>query len=280
MDSNAPGPGTAPDDFAARDAQRHELGALHAAVSVPARLGRMRWFVAIGGLAAGLAAFGIGEATSELIPPDTVHMRVQGGISTTLSRSTPRVVTLNGALASGILGACLGGCLGIAGGLARRSARAAMIWGSVGAVLGLTLGAGLSFAVYPLYFWAGARYSLDEMIGSIALHGLILAPLGAAAGLALALGFGERRFAGRSLAAGLMGALLGAVAFDLIGALLFPMVRTADPVAETWSVRLTARLLVSLATAFLVILNLCEPRSGRPAHDPRLHQSDLGSSKS
>jgi hypothetical protein len=236
----------------------------------------MRWVVALGGLVAGLAAFGIGEATSELIPPETVLRRVQGGTATTLSRSTPRVVTRNGARTSGILGACLGGCLGIAGGVAGRSARAAMIWGSVGAVLGLTLGVGLSFAVYPLYFWAGTRYSLDEMIGSIALHSLIWAPLGAAAGLAFALGFGERRLVGRTLAAGLMGALLGAVALDLIGALLFPMVRTADPVAETWSVRLTARLLVSLTTALFVILNLCEPRSGRLAHDPRSRLSDPG----
>jgi len=245
-------------------------------MSVPVWLGRVRWFAALGGLVAGLAACGIGEATSELIPPETVQVRVQGGTATRLSRSTPRVVTRSGALAFGILGACLGGCLGMAGGLARQSSSAAMIWGLFGAVLGMTLGAGLSFAVFPLFFWLQLHHPLDEMIASITLHGLSWAPLGAAAGLALALGLGERQFGGRTLVAGFMGALLGAVAFDLIGAFLFPLARTADPVAETWSMRLIARLLVSVATVFLVLLNLSEPRSGLPVPDPQLRQSKLG----
>ncbi len=272
MDSNAPGSGTAPDGFAAQGAPQHEREALRAGVagvSVPVPLGRVRWLIVLGGLVAGLVAFGIGEATSQLIPPDTVEMNVMGGRSTVLSRSTPRVVTRSGALAFGILGACLGGCLGIAGGLARRSASAAMIWGSVGSVLGLTLGAGLSFALFPSYFWARDNYSLDELIASIALHGLIWAPLGGAAGLALALGLGERQLCGRALAAGLMGALLGAVAYDLIGALLFPLARTADPVAATALNRLVSRLMVSLATALFVSLSLSEPRSGRSAPDLR-----------
>jgi hypothetical protein len=120
MGSNAPGHGTAPDGFAAQDAPRHEHGALRAGVSVPVRLGRVRWLAALGGLVAGLAAFGIGEATSELIPPETVHQNVIGSRTTIITRNTPRVVTRSGALASGKLGACLGGCLGMAGGLARR----------------------------------------------------------------------------------------------------------------------------------------------------------------
>ena len=225
----------------------------------------MRWLVAVAGLVAGLAAFGIGEATSELVPPETVQQKVQGGTTTSLSRSTPRVVTRSGALAFGILGACLGGCLGIAGGLARRSASAAIVSGLSGAVLGLALGTGFSFAAFALYYWADDHYVLDEMVKSVVLHGLIWAPLGAAAGLALAFGLGDRRLGGRTLAAGLLGALMGAVAFDLIAAIVFPMVRTADPAAETWLVRLTARLLVSLATALLVILNLPGPRFGRSA---------------
>ena len=244
-------------------------------VSVPVPLGRVRWLAALGGLVAGLVAFGTGEATSQLIPPETVHLNVMGSRSTILSRSTPRVVTRSGALASGILGACLGGCLGMAGGLARRSASAAMIWGSVGSVLGLTLGAGLSFALFPSFCWARDNYQLHELIASIALHGLIWVPLGAAAGLALALGLGKRQLCGRALAAGLTGALLGAVAYDLIGALLFPLARTADPLAETSLNRLISRLLVSLATAFLVSLSLSEPRSGRPAPDPRLRRRHL-----
>ncbi len=273
VDSNAPEPGTANESSGVQDAPRQEHGTPHSGLLVTWRLGQMRWLVILGGLVAGLAAFAIGEATSELIPPESVQLAVQGGTAKGLSRATPRAVTRSSALASGILGACLAGCLGAAGGLARRSGAAAMTWGSFGAVLGLALGAGFSLGVFPLFYWVHDHYTLDDMIESVALHGMIWAPLGAVAGLAFGLGLGKGRLVGRTLAAGLMGALLGAVAFDVLGALFFPLARTADPLTETWWIRLISRLLVSLATALLVALSLSEPRSRRSTPDLQLHRS-------
>ena len=56
-----------------------------------------------------------------------------------------------------------------------------------------------------------------------------------------------------------MGAVLGAVVFDLIGAGLFPFADTGQPISTTWQTRLMARLMISLATAAAIILVL--PRS-------------------
>ena len=81
------------------------------------RLGRMRGLLAVGGLLAGLLAFGAGEAVYDLIPAASVTQHALG-----LTKVSPTVATetvaeaRNGALAFGVLGLFLGGCLGLAGG--------------------------------------------------------------------------------------------------------------------------------------------------------------------
>ncbi len=259
MDADQPTAGAAPEALTPPGPSQDQS----AAAIDPALLFRVKWLAALGALVAGLIAFGLDKATAELIPGETVHLNVMGHGSTAVSRNTPGVIKKSEALASGLLGACLCGFLGKAGGLARRSTPAAILWGLLGAVLGLVLGAGLSFVVFPAFFWARAHDLEQEIILSLGLHGLIWSPLGAAAGLLLAFGLGRPRHCGRTLVAGLMGALLGAVAYDLIMALLFPLARTADPTVETWITLLTSRLLVSLGTALLVILILPGPASDR-----------------
>lgn len=260
MDSETPISGSASSNTEA-PANSHGLSA---AEGVTGRLRRARWFAAIGGVLAALSAFGIDRATFELIPPETVNQRVMGSISTTITRSTPRVITQSEALASGLLGACLCGFLGAAGGLAQRSRSSTIFWSSTAAVLGTILGVGLTYALFPLFFWVREHYlEQTEMVASIALHAMIWAPLGAVAGGAFALALGERRLWGKTLAAGLVGAVLGAIAYDLIEAFFFPLARTADPEVETWLIFLTSRLLVCLATTLLVILSLSEPRSAQ-----------------
>jgi hypothetical protein len=172
----------------------------------------------------------------------------------------------NGALTFGVLGLCLGGCLGVAGGLARRSAPAAATGGLLGAILGLALGAGLSLSLLPWFLKARYSYFEYDLMISLAMHGLIWGVLGAVAGLAFAIGLGDRRLPGRALTAGLVGAVLGTVAFELIGATLFTMARTGEAISETWPTRLMARLLVTLGTAVVVVLLLPEPREDRYAH--------------
>ena len=84
------------------------------------RIGRARWLVALGGILAGLAAFGIGEAVYQRIPAQKVTFDTLGGPVTAATGETLATAEMrNAALAFGVLGLCLGGCLGIAGGLAR-----------------------------------------------------------------------------------------------------------------------------------------------------------------
>ena len=172
--------------------------------------------------------------------------------------------TRNGALAFGVLGVCLGGLLGIAGGLARRSVSASVVAGLVGSILGLALAVGACFALLPYFLKTLPDHPDYDLILSMIMHGSIWGLTGAAAGLAFALGLGERRLLGRALVAGFAGAVLGAIAFDLIGGVLFPLANTGQPISTTWPTRLLARLLVTVATAGVVILLLPGSRPRRP----------------
>jgi hypothetical protein len=205
----------------------------------------------VSGLVAGLAAFGIGEATSELIPPEPMQYNFMGEMRWTVTKDSPRVVSRIAALSFGVLGACLGGSLGIAGGLARRPASAAAptAGGLLGTVLGATLGAGTSLAIVPPFLEFYFDHKDVELLTGTFGHSVIWGPLGAAAGLAFAVGLGQRRLFGNAVMAGLAGAVLGTIAFHLVGALAFPLAKTDGLFSLTWPTRLLARLLVSLGTA-------------------------------
>lgn len=228
------------------------------------RLGRTRGLLAVGGFLAGLLAFGVGEAVYDLIPAKSVTQHALGltKVSPTLATETV-AATRNGALAFGVLGLFLGGCLGLAGGLARRSS-VAVAAGGLGSVLGFAAGVGASLALLPFCIASRFRYPENDLLISFLMHGAIWGLLGAVAGLAFAIGLGERNLWVRALTAGLAGALVGAVAFDLIGAVAFQGAKTDDPISRTWVTRLMARLLVTVATAAAVSLVL-PVRSGEPS---------------
>ena len=137
--------------------------------------------------------------------------------------------------------------------------------GLIGAVLGLASGAGFSFAVLPLFLRTAPIYPEYDLILSMIMHGSIWGATGAVAGLAFGVGTGERRLLGRSLLAGFIGAVLGAVVFDLVGVFLFPTGTTGEPISATWVTRLMARLLVTIATAGVMILLLPSPVTRRYA---------------
>ena len=229
--------------------------------------GRVRWLAVLGGLLAGLLAFAGGEATYQIIPIENVAKDLMG---TKVFQPNPETRSVglmkNGAVAFGLLGLCLGGCLGLAGGLARRSTSGAIAGTLLGAVLGMALGAGVSLASLRWFVnerLLHAEYSLHLSLG---MHGLIWGSVGAAAGLAFAVGLGKPRLCLPSLIAGFLGALLGAIAFDLIGAACFYDAECDEPISITWVTRLMARLLVTLGAALTVVLFLPEPRALGDAH--------------
>jgi hypothetical protein len=225
---------------------------------------RARKLAALGGLLAGLASFGVGEAVYEIIPAEGIQQRDRRTGREFIGPSAETVnmaAAKNAALAFGALGLCLGGFLGIAGGLARRSTSAAVTGGLLGVVLGAVLGAGVSRALLPFLIKAQHDYGENELIVSLIMHGSIWGLLGASAGLAFVVGLGERRLVGRALTAGLVGAVLGAVAFEMIGAVSFTSANTNHPISDTWTTRMMARLLVTMGTAATLMLFLSEPRS-------------------
>jgi hypothetical protein len=232
--------------------------------NVTDRLTRARRLLATAGVLAGLLAFGVGEAIYELIPAEIGTVRTMGNI---IAAPTPETISTaeirNGALTFGAFGMCLGACLGIAGGRTRRSASATVLAGCLGSALGLTAGVGVSLVSLPFFLKIQPDHLEYEVIISVFMHASVWGSIGAAAGLAFAVGMREPAMFVRALAGGFVGALLGTIAFDLIGGALFPLANTALPISTSWPTRLMARLLVSIATATFLILSLGTPR----AHD-------------
>ena len=260
-------PDVAPEGPGARESPRAEPGS--GPVKAWPWFGRTRRLAVIGGLLAGLLAFAIGEAIYEMIPAEKVQQDLMGTKIWTANRATStEAARRNGALTFGVLGLCLGTCLGMAGGLARRSPSGAVTGALLGAVLGLALGAGVSWASISWFIMTRMDHIDYDLIISLMMHGLIWSLLGASAGLAFAVGLGEPWLCGRCLTAGFAGAVLGTVAFELIGAVAFPMAETDEPISETWATRLMARLLVTVGTALIVILLLPEPKPLADAHQP------------
>jgi hypothetical protein len=112
-----------------------------------------------------------------------------------------------------------------------------------------------------------------DMIIAMLIHGLFWGLLGAAAGLAFAIGM--KAPIGRAVAAGIVGAVLGSVAFDLVGAFAFPLAKTDSPISLTWPSRLCARLLVCVGTAAALTRVLPGPRpEGAAAPQLRVPTTD------
>ncbi len=230
--------------------------------------GRARWIEVLAGLIAGLIAFGFGEGVYEIVPAANVQHTMGGSKVMMPNRNTRiRADARNGAVTFGVLGLCLGGCLGIAGGLAGRSPARMAIGGPLGAVLGAGLGVGLSLVVLPPALRMRDEYFDYDILISAAMHGLVWGSLGAAAGLAFAAGMGEWRRAGRYVIGGLVGAVLGTLIYEAIGAAVFSSANTGEVISKTTETRFMARLLVTAGTAVAVALLLPEPRT-EPAASP------------
>jgi hypothetical protein len=229
------------------------------------QLGRARWLAALGGILAGLIAFGFGETIHHVIP---VKLVLQDVMMTGKKAMFPSLETINvakaqnAALAFGLLGLCLGAFLGLAGGLARRAGGPAIKAGLFGAITSSALAVGLCLTILPRSLRWQFDYSDYDLLIALLTHGLIWGLLGALAGMAFAIGLGDRRLLGRALTAGFLGAVLGTVVMELIGAAFFASAATVNPISETLPTRLMARLLVTIGTAAGLIL-LLKPASCR-----------------
>ena len=95
------GPNPAPESLGPQEFP-HTGSVVHAEPERP--LSVARWLLAMGGLLAGLVAFGVGEATHQLIPAKLVTFRTMGTMVTAVTAETQSVADVrNGVLTFGIL---------------------------------------------------------------------------------------------------------------------------------------------------------------------------------
>jgi hypothetical protein len=227
--------------------------------------GRARWLLLTAGLLAGLAAFAIGERTRTLIPVEKVQQNLMGSVVNVVNLDTTAVAwRRNGSLTFGALGICLGLGLGVAGGLARRSAGGSVTGGLLGTILGAALGGGVSWVLLPRFIDAEYQNTEYELFISMGMHALLWGLAGAAGGLAFAMGLGKPRFGPMGLLVGLLGAALGAMTYEMIGAVFFDSAKPGEPVSQAAIARLLACLLVTLGAAIAVALALPEPSPLKP----------------
>ncbi len=241
-----------------------------AAASQARPFSRVRvWVLALtAGLFAGFAAWLIGEVIHGRIgPPTLVNISGPGGGFVSAPeilklRAAKRAAqTLDTTLVFGTLGAILGLALGLGGGYARGSARAAMNAAIAGTVFGAIVGAAATQVMLPVYYGILNPDTNDLSVGFL-FHIVISSAIGAVAGAAFGAGLDGRRCAVRVAVGGLLGAALGVLAHQTVGALAYPLAETTSPISATWGTRLLARLAVTILVSVGAALGAVDQARG------------------
>ncbi|WP_145277241.1 hypothetical protein [Tautonia plasticadhaerens] len=182
-----------------------------------------------------------------------------GGAS---SEDIHRGLVLEATLTYAVQGAVLGLLLGLAGAAAGGSKRSAAVGGVAGLVLGGLVGAGAAFGLASVYLENADPISHDLLL-PLATHASLWGLIGGVGGLALGLGGGGggARVA-KAAVGGLVGGAIGAAAYEILGAILFPLARTSEPVADSTAARLFAHATTNVLAALVAAMALADP--GRP----------------
>ena len=211
----------------------------------------------VAGVMAGLLAWLLGEPIhSRFAPPRFVNTASStGGFLAPaevykLDTAKQRAQILDACLVFGAFGAVLGMALGLGGGWARRMDRVAA-WKPAlfGLILGGTAAAAVTALALPVYYRVHNPDTNDLVVGLL-LQVVISAAIGVAGGAALGVGLGHRDVIARAAIGGLLGACAGGLAYEILGAIVFPLDETSSPISATWATRLLGRLAVTtLASA-------------------------------
>jgi hypothetical protein len=212
---------------------------------------------------AAVGAWLLGESGLMSVAPVKVAVPTAGVIIMAPTTATTRAANVQTAARQfGAFGALLGLLLGLMGGWSRGGARPAVVAAFVGLFAGGMTGAVAPLIVVRAYFrWFGD--GTDELIPSMLLHTGLWTAFGAAAGLALAIGSGDRRQLAWAALGGATGAVLGAVLYDLLGAVVFPLDQTGEPLAATRRARLLEFLLPGAAIGAVAALGARLARTGQ-----------------
>src|SRR5271157_1237825 len=158
----------------------------------------------------------------------------------------------NTSLAMGILGAVLGLTLGAGGGLSQSSPRAAAVSGLTGLLLGAAVGIAVPLQLVPLFYRSVGRP--PDPAFPLLIHTSMYALIGGVGGLAFGLGLCGAGGAARGLLGGAMGAILGAIIYNVVHTITFPLEWDLSPMPGKGVSRLLAHLCVALTSIACVVL--------------------------
>lgn len=222
---------------------------------------RLRTLAVTAGLAAGVLTWAVGETGAVVARPVQRPVNFMGSgvlVPSTTPEARQEVVRQTSMRAFGLLGCLTGLLLGCAGGASAGSPRRAATAGGVAAVVGGLLGALVPWVTLPWFVrWRVAGG--EALLPSLLMHATFWVPIGAAGGLAL--GLGDRNRAVDGAAGGALGAVLATLAYELLGALAFPLAKTGEPISATWPTRLLAYVLVTslVATGAALLITRTDP---------------------
>jgi hypothetical protein len=151
-----------------------------------------------------------------------------------------------------ILGAALGMTLGLAGGLSRKSIRAAEISGLAGLLFGASLGFTVPWELLPILFNLGLGPPHPAFPSLI--HTAMYASIGGVAGLAFGAGLCGFGGAVKGLPAGALGAILGAITYNVVHTIVCPYEWDFSPLPQVARSRLFADLCAALPAIACIVL--------------------------
>ena len=130
-----------------------------------------------------------------------------------------------------------------------------------GGILGSAVGAALTKVILPIYFRI-LDPDTNELIVGIMIQVLLSSAIGAAGGASFGVGLGDRSRGFRAALGGLLGGTAGALVYEMVGALAFPLAKTSGPIATTWDARLLAQLAVTILTSGGVAMGALDQAKG------------------
>lgn len=217
---------------------------------------RTQWHwvaVLLAGTVAGLAAWALGETSLLRVEPVKTDVNLMGQVLQSETAETLEAAEMATALRTfGVLGALTGAALGLAGGWVRGPLQRAWIPAALGLMVGAVAGAAAAVGVMTVY--QRQEQVSDDLTGPLLLHLGLWVPIGAAGGVAYALGRDGRRLLLLAALGGAVGVFLGTIAFEILGATIFPLDQTARPISSSPASRLLARLLIGMATSLGIVL--------------------------